>query len=292
MIGRFYMSSIKVMGYSMYCRDENNSETALLFLHGIPVDHTLWDGVIGAMKSEFRVVAPDFLGFGKSDKPLDIEYNLETYTKMVEELVEELRLESFVIVAMDLGLMVGLNYWVKHPSRVKGLVLFEGLLAGLDVALSSQSFFNRVAMNLMRKETIAGKAFVDQGVQTTKNMIEKGTIRKMPEAENLVKQFTDPKLCEKILLHGVCAHTISNSRKTGELADAAKQYFRALCESDIPKMILYAKPGAAVSAKFVRKFKPRLKNCLWIFVGNGKHYLPFDQPEAIAQAIDRMICEK
>lgn len=286
------MPPIKIMGYSMYCRDENDSETTLLFLHGIPVDHTLWDDVIEAMGSEYRVVAPDFLGFGQSDKPIDIDYNLETYTKMIEELVDELHLESFVIVAMDLGLMVGLNYWVKHPSRVKGLVLFEGLLAGLDVALSSQSFLSRMAMNLMQKESIARKAFVDQGVKTTQNMIRKGTIRKLPAPENFIKQFSDPKLCEKILLQGVCAHTISKSRKTGELADAAKQYFCALCESDTPKMILYANPGAAVSAKFVRQHKPQFKNCQWVFIGKGKHFLPFDQPEAIVQATERFIREK
>lgn len=286
------MSYVEIMGYSMYYRDENNSSTAILFLHGIPVDHTLWDGVINALGLDYRIVAPDFLGFGKSDKPLGIDYNLETYTKMIEELADALHLDSFVIVAMDLGLMAGLNYWVKNPSRVKGLVLFEGLLAGLDVALSSQKLINRLAMSLMRKESVARKAFVTEGVKTTVNMIRSGTVSEVTAPEKFVTQFSDPALCEKILIHGVCAHTISNSVKTGDLADAAGKYYAALCSSDTPKTILYGNPGAAVSAKFVRLFRAKFKNCEWVSIGKGKHFLPFDQPDQIAGEIKRFMRDR
>lgn len=286
------MAQVEILSHSMFIRDENESAIPLLFLHGIPVDHTLWDGVIDALGPNYRVVAPDFLGFGKSDKPLDIEYKLETYTKMIEELTDALHLDSFVIVAMDLGLMAGLNYWVKHPGRVKGLILFEGLLAGLDAALSSQQLINRLAMSLMRKESFARKAFVLEGVKTTVNMIRNGTVSEVPSPEKFVTQFSDPALCEKVLLRGVCAHTISNSTKTGEIADAANQYYAALCSSDTPKTILYANPGAAVSAKFVRLFRAKFKNCKWVSVGKGKHYLPFDQPDVIAREIKRFIQER
>lgn len=286
------MPMMNVTGYKVYYRDEYPSPDTLLFLHGIPLDHTLWDGVIDALKSKFRVIAPDFLGFGQSDKPKNIEYTLETYTRVIEDLADALHLESFVIVAMDLGLMAGLNYWVRNPGRVKGLVLFEGLLAGLDASLSAQSFTNRIIMNLMRSEPVARKAFVVQGAQTVQTMIEKGTVRKIPEAINYAGNWTDPKLCEKILLRGVCAHTISNSRQSGDLLDATRKYFDALCESEIPKMILFAKPGAAVTSKSVRQFKPKFRNCEWVFIGKGKHFLPFDQPDAIAREIGRFMLEK
>ena len=208
------MAEIKVLGHKLFYRDLNQSDTILVFLHGIPVDGSLWDGVIQELGPQFRSIVPDFLGFGKSEKPLDIDYSQENYTLMLDQLVEDLDLSRLFLVGMDLGLMVGLNYWTRHPEKICGLILMEGIVVDIDIALHSQSIANRLLMSLMKIELFARNAFVEQGEKSAGKMIKAGTIRKVESVNDYSKAFADKELCERVLLHGVCAHTLSNHQKT------------------------------------------------------------------------------
>jgi pimeloyl-ACP methyl ester carboxylesterase len=60
-----------------------------------------------------------------------------------------------------------------------------------------------------------------------------------------------------------------------------------LKEASIPKLLLYAKPGAAISEKMVKYAVKTIKNLETEFIGRGKHFIPFDQPENIAEAINK-----
>lgn len=114
-IGQYHMSLV----------DEGPTEApVLLLLHGNPTWSFLYRDLIRQAGERFRVIAPDTIGFGLSDKPQDESYH--TLTRHIENLgalVDALGLAQFTMVAHGWGGPIGLGYAVSHPEKISRLVL-------------------------------------------------------------------------------------------------------------------------------------------------------------------------
>ncbi len=105
----------------------------VIFLHGEPTWSYLWRNVIPPVRDAgFRCVAPDLAGFGRSDKPTDIDwYSYDRHVSTTAALLEELDLRQATMVVHDWGGAIGLRLAVEHPERIERLVLLDtGLFTG------------------------------------------------------------------------------------------------------------------------------------------------------------------
>jgi haloalkane dehalogenase len=105
----------------------------VLFMHGEPTWSFLWRKVIGPVRDAgFRCIAPDMVGFGRSDKPTDIGwYTYDRHVELARTLLEDLDLEGATIVVHDWGGPIGLRLAVDHPERIDRLVILDtGLFTG------------------------------------------------------------------------------------------------------------------------------------------------------------------
>ncbi|HYB30687.1 MAG TPA: haloalkane dehalogenase [Solirubrobacteraceae bacterium] len=105
----------------------------VLFLHGEPTWSFLWRKVIPPVRDAgYRCIAPDLLGFGRSDKPVDIDwYTYDRHTASVAALVEELDLRDATVVVHDWGGPIGLRVAAEQPDRVARIVVLDtGLFTG------------------------------------------------------------------------------------------------------------------------------------------------------------------
>ena len=111
--------------------DEGAGDPVLL-LHGEPTWSFLWRRVIPPLAAGRRVVAPDLLGFGRSDKPTDIGwYSYDRHVETIARLVAELGLERLTVVVHDWGGPIGLRLAVEHEDLVERLVILDtGIGAG------------------------------------------------------------------------------------------------------------------------------------------------------------------
>lgn len=96
-------------------------------LHGEPTWGYLYRNLIGPLSRSYRVVVPDHMGFGKSATPQDRPYTLRTHTENLAALIEHLDLRDVTFVAQDWGGPIAAAYTVRHPERVKRLVLANTL---------------------------------------------------------------------------------------------------------------------------------------------------------------------
>lgn len=108
----------------MHYVDEGEGEPVVL-VHGTPTWSFLYRHLIRALSRSHRVIAPDHLGFGLSEKPADAPYHPEDHARRLEALLEHLALEGITLVVHDFGGPIGLSYAVRHPGRVRRLVLFN-----------------------------------------------------------------------------------------------------------------------------------------------------------------------
>jgi haloalkane dehalogenase len=105
----------------------------VVFFHGEPTWSFLWRHVIPpVVAAGFRAIAPDLAGFGRSDKPVELDwYSYDRHVELMRGLIEELDLRDATFVVHDWGGPIGLRLAVEHPDRVARLVLLDtGVFTG------------------------------------------------------------------------------------------------------------------------------------------------------------------
>jgi cis-3-alkyl-4-acyloxetan-2-one decarboxylase len=97
---------------------------SLLFVHGNPTWSFHWRRLIGALRTEYRCVAPDHMGCGLSDKPRQ-QLRLHEHIENLCGLVDRLDLDRVTLVAQDWGGAIGLGAMLRQPARLERIVLFN-----------------------------------------------------------------------------------------------------------------------------------------------------------------------
>jgi haloalkane dehalogenase len=148
----------EVAGLRLHFVDEGAGDPILL-LHGEPTWGYLYRKLIPHLARVGRVVAPDYLGFGRSDKPLEGGwYSYDAHYRSIEELVcDRLDLEHATVVVQDWGGPIGLRLAVTRPERVARLVVLNtgvGARAPSDEWLRFQAFMRRVGTAIVPSQLI------------------------------------------------------------------------------------------------------------------------------------------
>lgn len=109
---------------------ESGSGPTVLMLHGNPTWGYLWRRVAAELGDGFRVVIPDLIGLGLSDKPhASCEHTLEHHIDWVGRLIDGLDLRDLIFVGQDWGGPIGLGALAARPDRVRGIVLGNTVIA-------------------------------------------------------------------------------------------------------------------------------------------------------------------
>jgi haloalkane dehalogenase len=117
-------------GLRLHYLDEGAGDPVLC-LHGEPTWSFLYRKMIPVLAGAVRVLAPDYFGFGRSDKPTEVGwYSFDRHYDSILRLVEELDLHGLTVVVQDWGGPIGLRLAVEHPERVERLVLMNTGIGG------------------------------------------------------------------------------------------------------------------------------------------------------------------
>ncbi len=109
----------------MHYVDEGEG-TPILMLHGNPTWSYLYRDFIAAFSGTHRVIAPDHIGFGLSEKPgEESAYTLDAHIRNLEALVTVLDLRDITLVLQDWGGPIGLGMAARHPERIKAIIAFN-----------------------------------------------------------------------------------------------------------------------------------------------------------------------
>jgi haloalkane dehalogenase len=123
---------VEVDGLRLHHLDEGEGSTVVCF-HGEPSWSYLYRHMLDRLVANgHRVVCPDYVGFGRSDKPTDHGfYTYDRHVDMVGRHLDQLELEDVTVVVQDWGGPIGLRWAVEHSDRVARLVILNtGLFTG------------------------------------------------------------------------------------------------------------------------------------------------------------------
>jgi len=111
------------MGTMRYV-DEGEGQP-IVMVHGNPSWSFVYRKLIVGLSDKYRCIAPDHIGFGQSDKPFDWSYLPSEHAQNLDSLLTSLDLNDITLVVQDWGGPIGLDYAIKHPERVKRLVIMN-----------------------------------------------------------------------------------------------------------------------------------------------------------------------
>jgi haloalkane dehalogenase len=97
----------------------------IVFLHGAPAWSFSFRKIIRSLGDNYRCIAPDYLGFGLSEKPPKVDYRPQAHVERFTELMDYLRVRDVTLVLHDHGGPIGLAWALNHMDRVRNLVLIN-----------------------------------------------------------------------------------------------------------------------------------------------------------------------
>ena len=136
-----HYNTIRIGDIDVFYRDAGpRNAPVLLLLHGFPTSSNMFRNLIPRLAGSFRVIAPDYPGYGFSSMPdrKDFSYTFDNMTTIVDKLLEKLDINAYSLYVMDYGAPIGYRLALRHPEKVTGLIVQngnayeEGLLAFWD----------------------------------------------------------------------------------------------------------------------------------------------------------------
>lgn len=124
---------IRVLGVNIRYLEAGSGKPVVL-LHGLGGWAGDWKGNIGPLARQYRVLAPDLVGHGLSDKLRDAPYDIPYFTQCLAELLDAWGLSEVALVGLSGGGPLAIEYGLAHPERLRRLVLVDSAGLGRDVA--------------------------------------------------------------------------------------------------------------------------------------------------------------
>src|SRR5438445_6940451 len=120
-----YHRTRTIDGIKIFYREAGPKDApVVLLLHGFPTSSHMFRNLIPALADRYRVIAPDYPGYGQSDMPdrATFKYTFDRFGELVDGLLDQLGVTKFAMYVMDYGAPVGWRLALKHPDRITGLI--------------------------------------------------------------------------------------------------------------------------------------------------------------------------
>jgi pimeloyl-ACP methyl ester carboxylesterase len=127
----FNFDGYPIFYYDSNVRDESaNSKPTLLLLHGYPTTSIDWLYMRDELEQRFHIIAPDYIGYGLSAKPVSFAYSIPSQVNMIEQLMNSLKLNQFHIMAHDYGVTIAQEFLARQVDNRKYIILSTVFLNG------------------------------------------------------------------------------------------------------------------------------------------------------------------
>ena len=256
----------------------------IVLLHGNPTSSYLWRNVVPHLEGIGRVIVPDLIGHGDSEKLPDSEgperYSFEISYEYLAGLLDELNItEDVTLVIHDWGSALGFHWAKHHPEAVKGIAYMEAIVCPVtwdDWPESARGIFKGFRSDKGEDLVLQRNMFVEA-------VLPSSVIRQMGEEEmnQYRKAFTrvadrQPTLNwpRQIPIDGEPPHMVDLVASYGEWM-ATNQ--------ELPKLFINADPGSILTGK-ARKFCRTWPNQKEVTVA-GTHFIQEDSPVEIGIAV-------
>ncbi len=244
----------------------------VVFFHGEPTWSFLWRKVIPPVRDAgFRCIAPDLPGFGRSDKPVDLDwYTYDRHVASVAPLLEGLDLRDATIVVHDWGGPVGLRLAVEHPDRIARIVVLDtGLFTGHQK---------------MSDAWIAFRDFVERTEDLPVGFLVRGACKRDP-GDEVIAAYDAPYPNPESKAGARAFPLMLPTSPEMPGAQAGQRVLDQLRGDERPKLVLWADSDPVLTTETGERFAQALGTEISHVITDASHFLQEDQGPEIGRLI-------
>lgn len=261
-----------VNGQQLHYIDEGEGDT-LLFIHGTPSWSFEYRNVIQRLKTDFRCIAIDHIGFGLSDKPEEYDYTPLNHSKTLERFILDRDLQNLTLVVHDFGGPIGLNFAIDHPDRVDRLVILNSWL------WSSKNDPGFAKMSKLLKSPLL--PFLYKQLNFSPRVILPRSYGDHKPGRRLLKQYTKPFAGSK-QRNGVLAFARSLLKDQPWFEEL---WNRKETISHKPTLLLWGMKDPVIPPKNLARFEAGFSDSTTVKFNTSGHFPQDEEPEKVAEAI-------
>ena len=275
-----------------YLEHGASKQEAIILLHGLPAQSFLWRDIMPKLATKHRVIALDFLGFGRSDRPKDETYTLRMHKDYLDRFITQKGLAKVHLVVHDLGGPIGLRWAAENPNKVASIIMLETLMAWIQDIDDVPEAFREVLVSL-RTPGVGENLLAEQNI-----FLESLSTLAVSGLESSIEDvyrfgWDDPDDRVLVMLPTPQEFPLA---ETPTNKDYVAFYENYLITSPIPKLVIGASPGLASNLIIRRDGLPTqtiveyagstFANTTTINLQNVGHFIQEDKPEELSQIIN------
>src|SRR5215472_3241607 len=246
--------------------DDHGAGQPILFLHAFPLNRSMWDEQVKALLDEnrFRLVAPDWRGFGESDITSEIS-TMEMFADDLAALMDSLGIDTAILCGLSMGGYVAFAFLRKYPQRVSGLILAD-TRPGADTAEARANRENVATL----AESEGTSAIAD--LQLPK-LISDYTRQHFPLVALRTRQMIEAATSQG---------TAAASRGMALRADSSDLLSSITC----PTLVLAGEHDVLIPADIARDYAAKIPGAQFVVIPGAGHLSNLEQPQAFLQALN------
>ncbi|MGD9127258.1 MAG: alpha/beta hydrolase [Planctomycetia bacterium] len=253
-----------ISGFQLAYLDKGAGPVVLL-VHGFPMDHSLWENQVQALKDRYRVIVPDLPGFGQSELLSNKELSISLMADALVELLEALGItEPVTLAGLSMGGYVVMDFMRCYADRVERLALFD-TRPNIDTPEGIQN-----------REQTAQRA-LSEGIEP----IIEGMIPKLFSPVSLErKSELVEQMRQKMLA------TLPNTIAAASLAMAARaDSTELLAQLKIPTLVMVGEHDIPSPPEVMQQMADSIANATFVQVPAAGHLTPLEQPEIVNKSL-------
>lgn len=280
---QFNQHDTVVNGIKWHYVEEGNPEgEVILFLHGLPEGWYSWRYVLPLVDQNYRLIAIDMKGYGRSDLQ-DENYNWHTVAGQIVDLMDSLGVEKYYVVSHDWGTIIGSVMVSDHPERILGYIRMEAdLIQKEEISTTPPPsvYLEKPQWLLFQNNWIASYLYQDAGwlIDTIYPDRMTSTFKQI-DRDYLVYEYSRPGVATMNPKYFLTSNWDLNTA------------IGKICKNDFPFPVLQlqADSDPAQPQSIFADIASECPNVQLEWVTNASHFDNFDQPQQVADAINRFV---
>ncbi len=249
----------------------------LVLLHGSALDSArlTYGGSVAALSAHYRVIAPDWPGYGRSEGPKGAA-TTNFYIDFLEGLADALELDTFYLVGFSMGGGVALGYALKHPKRVRKLVLIDAYGLGGEVHVP---FLPYLALRTPRLSTLTWAA-LRRSPRTLRLLLRLFVFRQ----GKAVTEEVLAEVAEQLRVPDIERAFMGWLREELHLTALTTNYLGRLGRLSVPTLLIHGDRDLVVPVSRAKRAAKRIPDATLKILPSG-HWTPREAKEAFTEAV-------